>query len=129
MLASAVAEQLDHTLTQLAQLQQARPSRFDARSLDDATVARTRRVYSKVAAECRDLYVEQARRWTAQALTPVQRVQVGAYAELVTAHQKVLSELLALTIEIAPHTIEQIMTSDFDLGLQALLDSHQHRPR
>jgi hypothetical protein len=131
MLASVVTEQLEHTLAQLALMEQARPSRPDARILDDHTVSETLRVYGQMAADYRDLFAEQARRWAAQDLTAVERVQVAAYAELVTEQRAALADILALTREIQPHTIEKIMaTSDLDLGLQVLLGSrHQDERR
>ncbi|MGH9062219.1 MAG: hypothetical protein ACRDZY_22320, partial [Acidimicrobiales bacterium] len=45
MLTTIVAEQLEYTRSQLALLEQARPTRPDARVLDDKTVGETLRVY------------------------------------------------------------------------------------
>ncbi len=129
MLTSMVTEQLEHTRTQLTLMEQARPSRRDARILDDETVSETLRVYGQMADDYRDLFAEQARRWQRPDLTAPERVQVGAYAELVAQQRAALADLLALTREIAPHTIEKVMaTSDAELGLQALLGPRFRAP-
>jgi hypothetical protein len=81
-LTSIVTEQLEHTRTQLALMEQARPSRPDARILDDHTVAETLRVYGQMAQDYRALFAEQGRRWQAQTtLSATQRAQVDAYVE------------------------------------------------
>jgi hypothetical protein len=123
MLTSVVAEQLEHTRAQLALMEQARPTRADARILDDHTVAETRRVYGQMAQDYRTLFAEQGRRWQAQsALTTATRPAVDAYAELVEAHLAALDDLLALTEEIQGHTVEKIMAkSDLEPGIEALL--------
>ncbi|HZD14339.1 MAG TPA: hypothetical protein VE196_04275 [Pseudonocardiaceae bacterium] len=43
----------------------ARPTRTDARILDDHTVSETLRVYGQMSADYRDLFTEQGRRWQA----------------------------------------------------------------
>ncbi len=65
VLTSVVAEQLAHTRSQLTPMQQARPSRPDARILDDHTVSETLRVYGQMADDYRTLFAEQGRRWQA----------------------------------------------------------------
>jgi hypothetical protein len=47
MLTAVVTEQLAHTRAQLALMEQARPTRPDARILDDHTISETLRVYGK----------------------------------------------------------------------------------
>jgi hypothetical protein len=122
-LTAVVAEQLEHTRAQLALMEQARPSRPDARILDDHTVSETLRVYGQMAADYRNLFAEQGRRWQAETtLTTTARQAVDAYAELVDAHLVALDDMLALTRQIQGHTIEKIMAkSDLELGLEALL--------
>ena len=123
MLTSVVAEQLEHTRAQLALMEQARPSRPDARILDDHTVSETLRVYGQMADDYRDLFAEQGRRWQAETtLTATSRAQVDAYIELVEHQRRALDEILALTREIQGRTIEKIMAkSDLELGIEALL--------
>jgi hypothetical protein len=130
MLTAVVAEQLEHTRTQLALMEQARPARPDARILDDDTVSETLRVYGQMAHDYRELFAEQGRRWQADAaLSATTRTQVDAYAELVEAHLRALDDILALTREIQGHTIEKIMAkSDLELGIEALLGPGYLRP-
>jgi hypothetical protein len=123
MLTAVVAEQLAHTRAQLALMEQARPTRPDARILDDHTISETLRVYGQMAEDYRDLFAEQGRRWQAETTpgTPT-RQAIDAYAEVVDAHLAALDDMLALTRQIQGHTIEKIMTkSDLELGIEALL--------
>lgn len=122
-LTAVVAEQLEHTRAQLALMEQARPSRPDARILDDHTISETLRVYGQMAVDYRNLFAEQGRRWQAEpTLTTTARQAVDAYVALVEAHRAALDEMLALTGQIQGHTIEKIMAkSDFELGLETLL--------
>ncbi len=123
VLTSVVAEQLEHTRSQLTLMQQARPSRPDAKILDDHTVSETLRVYGQMADDYRTLFAEQGRRWQAEpTLSTTSRVQVDTYVELVETHQAALDDILALTREIQGRTIEKIMAkSDLELGIEALL--------
>ncbi|MGH3722379.1 MAG: hypothetical protein ACRDRI_26770 [Pseudonocardiaceae bacterium] len=124
MLTTIVAEQLDYTRSQLSLVEQARPSRPDARVLDDETVAETLRVYGTMADDHRSLFAEQGRRRQAEpTLTPADRAQVDAYVELVAEQLAALDAILTLARQIEGHTIEKVLaTSDLELGLQALLD-------
>ncbi|MGH3833583.1 MAG: hypothetical protein ACRDRS_24630 [Pseudonocardiaceae bacterium] len=123
MLTTIVAEQLEYTRSQLALLEQARPSRPDAKILDDHTVAETLRVYGTMSEDYRALFAEQGRRWRAETtLTPAARAKIDAYTELVTEQLAALDAILALAREIEGHTIEKVLaTSDLELGIQALL--------
>jgi hypothetical protein len=123
MLTSMVAEQLEHTRAQLTLMEQARPSRPDARILDDSTVSETLRVYGQMAQDYRELFAEQGRRWQAHTtLTTTSRAAVDAYVELVEHQLRALDDILALTREIQGRTIEKIMAkSDLELGIEALL--------
>lgn len=123
MLTAVVAEQLAHTRAQLALMEQARPTRPDARILDDDTIFETLRVYGQMAEDYRDLFAEQGRRWQAETTpgTPT-RHAIDGYGALVDAHLAALGDMLALTRQIQDHTIEKIMTkSDLELGIEALL--------
>lgn len=123
MLTAVVAEQLAHTRAQLALMEQARPSRPDARILDDHTVSETLRVYGQMAQDYRNLFAEQGRRWHAETIPgTTARQAVDAYAQLVDAQLAALEDLLALAQQIQGHTIEKIMAkSDLELGLETLL--------
>lgn len=123
MLTAVVAEQLAHTRAQLALMEQARPSRPDARILDDHTVSETLRVYGQMAQDYRNLFAEQGRRWQAETIPgTTARQAVDAYAQLVDAHLAALEDLLALARQIQGHTIDKIMAkSDLELGFETLL--------
>ncbi|MGH3513178.1 MAG: hypothetical protein ACRDRB_12980 [Pseudonocardiaceae bacterium] len=123
MLTTIVAEQLEYTRSQLALLEQARPTRPDARVLDDKTVGETLRVYETMADDYRSLFAEQGRRWQAEpTLTPADRAQVDAYVELVAEQLAALDAILALARQIEGHTIEKVLAkSDLELGIEALL--------
>jgi hypothetical protein len=123
MLTAVVTEQLEHTRAQLALMEQARPSRPDARILDDHTVSETLRVYGQMAQDYRNLFAEQGRRWQTETIpATTARQAVDTYAQLVDAHQAALEDLLALAQQIQGHTIDKIMAkSDLELGIEALL--------
>ncbi|MDP9850259.1 hypothetical protein [Streptosporangium lutulentum] len=94
--------------------------RFAPRVLDDATVARVKKVFTQTA-EDNALFAEQGRRWAAEDLTPVQRNQVERYAALVAELQRETTAILALADELATTTIETVLaTSDLELGVEAL---------
>jgi hypothetical protein len=123
MLTTVVTEQLEHTRAQLALMEQARPTRPDARILDDHTISETLRVYGQMADDYHDLFAKQGRRWQAETTpaTPT-RQAIDAYVALVDAHRAALDDMLALTRQIQGHTIEKIMAkSDLELGIEALL--------
>ncbi|PZS33187.1 MAG: hypothetical protein DLM61_05620 [Pseudonocardiales bacterium] len=122
MLTSVVAEQLEHTHAQLVLMEQARPTRPDARILDDRTVSETLRVYGRMSADYHNLFAEQGRRSQADpTLSATQAAQVDAYVALVDEHIAVLDDILALTRQVQGHTIEKIMAkSDLELGIEAL---------
>jgi hypothetical protein len=80
---AVVAEQLTHTRAQLAVLEQARPGRPDARTLDNYTVAETLRIYGQLAADYRGLFAKQGRRWQLETTADTTaRHAVDAYTEL-----------------------------------------------
>ncbi len=130
ILTATVAEQLDHTRAQLVLMEQARPTRPDAKILDDHTVSETLRVYGQMAADYHNLFAEQGRRWQAETtLSATQTTQVDAYVALVAEHLAALDDMLALTRQIQGRTIEKIMAkSDLELGIEALL-GHLGHPR
>lgn len=99
-------------------LLQARPKPY---VLDDATIARTKRVNGEGLEWC-GVYDEQFRRWRRGHLTASQR---GEVARLTGVNQKlrsVLTEILKLADELGAGTIErQLAKSDEQLGLEYLL--------
>jgi hypothetical protein len=95
-------------------------ARLTPHLLDDATLARVRRVF----AEQRDdlgLYEAQLARWGRLALTPAQRREVARLTGQLGRVQEVVAAILALADELAGGTIERVLAkSDLELGLEAL---------
>jgi hypothetical protein len=114
-----VAEQLADTRTALALIEQARPTRPDAKVLGDEDVSEIRRVYGVMAEDYEHLFAEQGRRWQRADLTAAQRGAVDAYVALVDAHCQALAAILDLAGEIEPWTIEKVLAkSDLELGIE-----------
>jgi hypothetical protein len=103
---------------QYAALLEARPT---PHLLDDATVARTKRVFT----EQRDdlgLYEAQLARWDRQALTAGQRREVARLTGQLARVREVVAAILALADELAPRTIDRLLAmDDAELGLATLL--------
>lgn len=117
-----VAEQLADTRIQLALIEQARPTRADAKILGDHDVSETLRVYGVMATDYEHLFAEQGRRWQAETLDPGTTAKVEVYVALVADHLALLDEILTLARQIEPHTIEKILAkSDAELGIETLL--------
>ena len=92
--------------------------------LDDATIARVKRVNGEGLAYC-DVYEEQLRRWRSARLTDVQRRQVARLKSATRELRLVLSQILALAAELAGGTIErQLSKSDAEIGVEYLLRAH-----
>lgn len=101
MLTAVVTEQLKHTRDLLALMEQAQPSRPDARIIDNYTVSETLRIYGQMAVNYRSLFAEQGRRWQAETTSNAAIQQaVNAYTKLVDEHLAVLNELLTLTRQV-----------------------------
>ncbi|MEU7457562.1 hypothetical protein [Streptosporangium roseum] len=90
--------------------------------LDDATVARVKKVFTQTAADNEQLFAEQGRRWAALDLSAEQRRGVERYVALVEQMQAETTAILALADELAKGTIETVLAkSDLELGIEALL--------
>lgn len=123
LLAAMVAEQLADTRTMLGLLEEARPSRADAKVLGAEDVSETLRVYGEMAEDYEHLFAEQGRRWQETDLTGPQCTAVEAYVSLVDAHRQALAAILDLAREIAPATIEKVLAkTDLELGIATLAD-------
>jgi hypothetical protein len=109
---------LADTREQYATLLEARPKPW---VLDDALVARSRRVNSEALDWC-GVYDRQLARWLGQRLTPSQRREVIRLQGVQRDQRRVLNEILALLQELAANTIDrQLAKSDVQLGLEYLL--------
>jgi len=98
-------------------------------SLDEATLARVRRVYGEQAEDV-ELYAEQLRRWQAGRLDGVQRREVERLSKLVQDWRREVAEVLKLADELKNQTIEALMRkSDLELGIEALLGQQPGRRR
>lgn len=108
MLTAVVNEQLKHTRDLLALMEQARPSRPDARIVDDYTVSETLRIYGQMAVDYRSLFAEQGRRWQAETISNTTiRQAVNAYTQLVDEHLAVLRDLLTLARQVQSYRFEK----------------------
>jgi hypothetical protein len=97
--------------------------------LDEATLARARRVFTEQAEDV-ELYAEQLRRWQAGALSLAQRREVEHLAVQVQAWRREVVAILELADELQANTIEALMRkSDAEVGLEALLGQEPHRRR
>ena len=117
-IARLIDERLADTREQYATLLEARPKPW---VLDDALVARSRRVNSEALDWC-GVYDPQLTRWVGQRLTPSQRREVIRLQGVQRDQRRVLNEILALLQELAANTIDrQLAKSDVELGLEYLL--------
>jgi hypothetical protein len=92
--------------------------------LDDATIARTTRVFRESLEWC-GVYDEQLRRWRSGRLTPAQRRDVARVENANREARAVLTAILDLADELSAGTIErQLSKSDEQLGLEYLLGLH-----
>jgi hypothetical protein len=125
VLADVVAQGIDHTEAQIELFERARPKPY---VLDDATLDRARAAFTT---QREDLWYfeEQTRRWSKQALSEAQRIEVDALDVANRRLRERTEATLALIEELAAGTIEKTMDkSDFQLGLEALLGDHgKHR--
>jgi len=101
-----------------ATLLKARPKAY---VLDDATIARTKRVNDEGLEWC-GVYDEQLRRWRRQRLTDAQRREIDRLEGALRELRLVLAQILALADELGRGTIErQLAKSDLEVGLEYLL--------
>ena len=100
------------------------PSRLTfGSSLDDATIAHTRRVNGEGLEWC-DVYDRQLERWRSERVTDAQRREVARLQGVAVQLRLVLTRILELADELGEGTIErQLAKSDLELGLEQLLRS------
>ena len=93
--------------------------------LDDATIARTKRVNGESLEWC-DVYDRQLARWQRERLTRAQREEVTRLQGVQCDLRAVLTQILELADELARGTIErQLAKSDLELGLECVLGSRR----
>ena len=115
---------LSHAREHYATLLEARPK---AHVLDDATIARVKRVNGESIEYC-DVYDEQLRRWRTGPLTSAQKREVVRLEGANRDWRAALTDILALAEELATGTIErQLSKTDLQLGVEHLLRGHTPR--
>ena len=93
--------------------------------LDDATIARTKRVNGESLEWC-DVYDRQLVRWSGQRLTGAQREEVARLQDVQRELRAVLTQIVELADELGRGTIErQLAKSDVELGLEYVLGSRR----
>lgn len=122
LVASMLGAQVQGAREQHETLLKARPY-----VLDDHTVRRLVQVWG----DTRDdlwLYDTQLDRWSAEALTPAQRHEVGRLRLQAAALRESVEAILALSARLKDQTIERLMAkSDLELGVEWLLGG-RHGP-
>jgi hypothetical protein len=89
--------------------------------MDDATVARVKRVFTEQQDDLW-LYEEQLAHWGRQDLTAGQRREVDRLTGQLARVREVAAAILALADELAPLTIDRLLAmDDAELGLATLL--------
>jgi hypothetical protein len=97
------------------------------RRMDEATLARVRRVYVEQADDV-ELYAEQLRRWQAGSMSLAQRQEVDRLAGQVEQWRSAVAAVLELADELKDNTIEALLRkSDLEVGVEALLGQEPHR--
>ena len=97
--------------------------------MDEATLARARRVFSEQAEDV-ELFAEQLRRWQAESLSPAQRQEIERLVGQVEAWRREVAAILELADELQDNTIEALLRkSDAEVGLETLLGQEPHRRR
>jgi hypothetical protein len=120
-IASLIDEGLRDAREHYATLLEARPK---AHVLDDATIARTKRVNREGLEWC-GVYDRQLVRWQEQRLGGAQRREIARLEAVQRDLRLVLAQILELADELGRGTIERrLARSDFELGLEYLLRSH-----
>ncbi|MCA1678976.1 MAG: hypothetical protein LC777_08555 [Actinobacteria bacterium] len=121
-IASLSDEGLRDAREHYATLLEARP---EPHVLDDATIARTKRVNGESLEWC-DVYDRQLARWQCERLTGAQREEVTRLLDVQRDLRKVLTQILELADELGRGTIErQLAKSDLELGLELVLGSRR----
>ena len=117
-IASLIDEGLRDAREHYATLLEARPR---PHVLDDATIARTKRVSAEGLEWC-DVYDQQLMRWRAQRLSDAQRREIERLEHVERDLRVVLTRILELAEELGRGTIErQLAKSDLELGLEYLM--------
>ena len=123
-IASLSEEGLRDAREHYAMLLEARPK---PHVLDDATIARTKRVNGESLEWC-DVYDRQLARWQEQRLTGAQRTEVERLQGVQQELRLVLTQILELADELGKGTIErQLAKSDLELGLECVLGLRPRR--
>jgi hypothetical protein len=118
LIASIIDGMLADDHTTYATLLEARPK---PHVLDDATIARTTRVFAEQQDDLR-LYEEQLARWKRLDLTPGQRREVERLTGQLARVREVVVAILALADELGRGTIDRLLAMDAaELGLATLL--------
>ena len=121
-LASLSDEGLREAREHYATLLEARPR---PHVLDDATIARTKRVNGEGLEWC-DVYDRQLARWQRRRLTGAQRDEVARLQGVQRELRAVLTLILELADELGRGTIErQLAKGDLELGLEFVLGSRR----
>ena len=121
-IASLSDEGLRDAREHYATLLEARPK---PHVLDDATIARTKRVNGESLEWC-DVYDRQLARWQRERLTRAQRAEVTRLEGVQRELRVVVTQILELADELAHGTIEQqLAKSDLELGLELVLGSRR----
>lgn len=98
-------------------------------SLDEATLARVRRVYGEQAEDV-ELYAEQLRRWQAGPLDSGKRQEIERLSGQVKQWRSEVAAVLQLADVLKDQTIEALLRkSDLELGIEALLGQKPGRRR
>jgi hypothetical protein len=120
-IASLIDEGLRDAREHYATLLEARPK---PHVLDDATIARTKRVNREGLEWC-GVYERQLVRWQGQRLSGAQRREIARLEGVQRDLRLVLTQILELADELGRGTIErQLAKSDLELGLEYLLRTH-----
>jgi hypothetical protein len=117
-IAGLTDEGLKDAREQYATLLRARPQPY---VLDDATIARIKRVNGKSVDWC-DVYEQQLQRWQTGRLTVAQRREVARVLDATRKLRQVHTQIVELADELGRGTIErQLAKSDIELGLEHVL--------
>jgi hypothetical protein len=121
-IASLSDEGLRDAREHYATLLEARPK---PHVLDDATIARVKRVHGESLEWC-DVYDRQLARWRRELLTGAQREEVTRLQDVQRDLREVLTRILELADELGHGTIERrLAKSDLELGLEFVLGSRR----
>ena len=122
VIAGMTDEGLRDAREQYATLLEVRPKPY---VLDDATIARLKRVTAESVGWC-EVYEQQLQRWRAGPLTEAQAREVDRLLKATGEAGTVHTQILELADELAQGTIErQLAKTDIELGLEYMLGRHR----